>query len=140
MTLSFILRRKKEVLFLAGALVVGLVMALPTIVNTLLYIQDSLSSYYFQRLDYSPGRSPFQDYRWFLYFQITFLIGVAYIALRKRAEIKWIMVKTWAVLAIAYAVVLHLRVLAGSCRLSTISGDIPSVFRPASGVYWRYLI
>lgn len=106
---SLILQRKKEAAYLAGALGAGLLVATPYIVNSLLVTSTSASLLYMERLDFSPGRSPFQDYHWFLHLQILFVIGVVYCILRKQADIKWIMVRTWGVLGIAYAIVLHLR-------------------------------
>ena len=98
---------------MAGALGVGLVVAVPAVLNNLALAADFASKLYMQRLDYSPGRLPFQDYHWLFRFQITFAIGILYIVLRKPAGIKKQMVRNWLVLGIAYITVLHLRVLLG---------------------------
>jgi len=114
MVLSFASRRKREASYLAGALGLGLIMAVPPVINTLVYVVNSASPHLMQRFDYSPGRSPFQDYHWLLRFQIPFFIGVVYMALRQHTEVKQIMVRTWLVLGVAYVMVLHMRVLVGS--------------------------
>jgi hypothetical protein len=113
MALSFVLRRKWEAVYLAGALGIGVFMAMPCVINNLSHAANYTSIFYLQRLDYSPGRSPFQDYHWLFRFQIPFVIGILYIALRKHNEVKWIMVRTWVVLGAAYVMVLHMRVLLG---------------------------
>jgi hypothetical protein len=113
MALSFALRRKREAAYLAVALTVGLIIAVPYFINLLSVMQNAASTIYMERLDYSPGRSPFQDYHWFLRLQVPFFIGIAYALLRKDAQIKWIMVRTLVVLGVAYAIVLNLRVLLG---------------------------
>jgi len=116
MALSFALKRKREALYLAGAMGVGVVLAVPAVINNLVFIANTASLLFIERIDYTPGRSPFQDYHWFLRFQIPFIIGVAYFVLRKPSEIKSVMMRTWVVLAIAYAIVLHMRVLVGSMQ------------------------
>jgi len=116
MGLSLSSRRKQEALYLAGALGLGLIMAVPSVINALVLVVNSASPHYMQRLSYSPGRSPFQDYHWLLRLQIPFIIGVVYIALGKNTEVKRIMVRTWVVLIAAYVMVLHIRVLVGSMQ------------------------
>jgi hypothetical protein len=116
MGLLFVLRRKQEALYLAGALGLGLIMAVPSVINTLVLVVNSAPLHFMQRLNYSPGRSPFQDYHWLLRFQIPFFIGIVYMALRKDTEVKWTMVRTWVVLGVAYVMVLHVRVVAGSMQ------------------------
>jgi hypothetical protein len=116
MGLLFVLRRKQEALYLAGALGLGLIMAVPSLINTWMIAVSSASPHFMQRFDYSPGRSPFQDYHWLLRFQIPFLIGIVYFALSKNTEVKRIMVRTWVVLGVAYVMVLHIRVVAGSMQ------------------------
>ncbi len=124
MGLLFVLRRKQEAVYLAGALGLGLIMAVPSLINSLVLVVNSAPPHYMQRFDYSPGRSPFQDYHWLLRFQIPFFIGVVYMALRKHTEVKRIMVRTWVVLGVAYVMVLHIRVVAGSMQ--------------AADHFWRY--
>jgi len=114
--LSLVSRRKQEALYLAGALGLGLIMAVPSVINTLVLVVNSGSPHFMQRFDYSPGRSPFQDYHWLLRLQIPLFVGVVYIALRKKKEVKGIMVRTWMVLIAAYVMALHTRVLLGSMQ------------------------
>jgi hypothetical protein len=116
MALSFAFRQKREALYLAGALGVGLFLAVPAVINNFVFITNTASLLFVERIDYNPGRSPFQDYHWFLRFQIPFIIGFAYFVLRKPSEIKSVMMRTWVVLAIAYIIVLHMRVLVGSMQ------------------------
>ena len=111
--LAFALRRKQEALFFAGALGVGLVVAIPSVLNSTALAAKTASDLYMQRLDYSPGRLPFQDYHWLLRLQIAFAVGIAYFFLRPQAEIKLTMLKAWGVIIFAYIAVLHLRVLLG---------------------------
>ena len=113
MLLALAMRRKQEALFFAGALGVGLVVAVPSVLNSLALAAKTASDLYMQRLDYSPGRSPFQDYHWLLRIQITFFVGIVYFILRQKAEIKGTMLKAWGVIIFAYVAVLHLRVLLG---------------------------
>ncbi|MGD8262330.1 MAG: hypothetical protein PVG08_18600 [Desulfobacterales bacterium] len=111
--IAFALRRKKETLYFAGALGIGLIVAVPSILNSLALAAKTASDLYMQRLDYSPGRLPFQDYHWLLRLQIPLAVGIAYFGLRQRSEIKSTMLKAWGVLIFAYVAVLHLRVLLG---------------------------
>jgi len=111
--IAFALRRKKEALYFAGALGIGLIVAVPSVLNSLALAAKTASDLYMQRLDYSPGRLPFQDYHWLLRLQIPLAVGIAYFALRQQSEIKSTMLKAWLVLIFAYVAVLHLRVLLG---------------------------
>jgi hypothetical protein len=113
MVVAFAFKRKRVALYLAGALGAGVIIALPSVINHLMFSVSSVYTNYMQRINYSPGRSPPQDYHWLLRLQIPFCIGIIYIALRKQAEIKWVIVRTYIVLCLAFVMVLHIRRLLG---------------------------
>jgi hypothetical protein len=106
-------KNKQATKLLAGALAIGLIISVPFLVNSIIFVKNTASLFYQQRMDYSPGRLPFKDYHWFLRLLLPLLIGIAYIRLRENAEVKWIMIRSWVALGIAYAIVLHVRVVLG---------------------------
>lgn len=95
------------------ALGAGLILAAPYLINSYVFANETASALYQERLSYSAGRNPIPDYRWFVNFALPFAVGLSYLWLRPASEIKTVIVRTWVVIALAYALVLNVRVVLG---------------------------
>ncbi len=113
-------RRFEEARWLGVALAVGIMVAVPYLINNTLFLDAT----YYQRLDYMAGRWPVDDYRYLANFAFPGIFGIIYLALRPPAPLKTILVGVWVNLGLAYFLVLNLRLLLG--------------FSQAADHFWRY--
>ncbi|MFH1983053.1 MAG: hypothetical protein ABIL58_14520 [Pseudomonadota bacterium] len=110
---AVVFKRRKEAGFYLLALTTGLLTAAPFFINTLSFIQRSATILYQQRLDYSPGRWPINDYHWLLSLFLPLVVGIIYYVFRQPSRSKKVYLECLAVLGFSYFGVLHVRVLLG---------------------------
>lgn len=95
------------------AVVTGLIFTVPYLINTWVFNASVAPIWYPERLSFSPGRSPFGDYIWFVNLATILIVGFFYLAFRSANDTKSTMVRIWLAIALAYVLVLHTRVLLG---------------------------
>jgi hypothetical protein len=103
---------------MAGAFLAAAITAIPFVINSILFMRAFDWEFYVQRFSYEPGRAPFSDYGLFLHFLLPSVVALLYAVFRKPSETKGIVLRVWAVLGLAYAIVIHLRVLLGFAQAS----------------------
>ncbi|MFC1516845.1 hypothetical protein ACFL7E_08850 [Thermodesulfobacteriota bacterium] len=90
-----------------------MVTAVPFFINTLGFLEGSALIFYQQRLDYSPGRLPLNDYHWLINFIIPLIVAGIYSKYRQPSPNKSVFIQSFAILGFSYVGVLHVRVLLG---------------------------
>ena len=106
-------RARSELRTATIAVGTAIAVTVPFLINAWIFTTTVAPEWYAERLSYSAGRSPFQDYVWLANFGAPLIIGILYWALRRPDRTKSFVIRMWAVIAVAYVLVLHVRVALG---------------------------